>query len=73
MKLQKLCYYCQAWHLAKSGQPLFKEDFARWDYGPVCRELFSQHRKMLYITESDIDTSLCSFVDLPVEIKNMYA
>jgi uncharacterized phage-associated protein len=44
MKLQKLCYYCQAWHLAWYGKSLFPEDFERWDNGPVCRELFDLHR-----------------------------
>lgn len=27
MKLQRLCYYCQAWHLAWEGHELFPEDF----------------------------------------------
>jgi uncharacterized phage-associated protein len=27
MKLQKLCYYCQALSLACEGKPLFAEDF----------------------------------------------
>lgn len=26
-KLQKLCYYSQAWHLAWTERPLFDEDF----------------------------------------------
>ncbi len=26
-KLQKLCYYSQAWELAWTGNPLFEEDF----------------------------------------------
>lgn len=40
MKLQKLCYYCQAWHLVWADKPLFKEEFEAWANGPVCRELF---------------------------------
>jgi uncharacterized phage-associated protein len=34
-KLHALCYYCQAWHLAMYGRPLFKEDFVKcenWDW-----------------------------------------
>ena len=27
MKLQKLCYYCQAWSLVWDDSPLFDEDF----------------------------------------------
>ncbi len=40
MKLQKLCYYCQAWSLVWDDAPLFNEDFQAWTNGPVCPELF---------------------------------
>ena len=36
-KLQKLCYYSQAWSLAWTETPLFEEDFEAWKNGPVCR------------------------------------
>jgi len=35
LKLQKLLYYSQAWHLALQNQPLFNEDFQAWIHGPV--------------------------------------
>lgn len=44
MKLQKLCYYCQAWTLAWDEIPLFEEDFEAWANGPICRELFNVHK-----------------------------
>jgi uncharacterized phage-associated protein len=34
-KLQKLLYYCQGWHLAWTGRPLFSERIEAWDMGPV--------------------------------------
>ena len=40
MKLQKLCYYAQAWSLAWNDKPLFEEDFYAWKSGPVCHDLF---------------------------------
>ena len=40
MKLQKLCYYSQAWALVWDDAPLFNEDFQAWANGPVCPELF---------------------------------
>lgn len=43
-KLQKLCYYSQAWHLAWTEKPLFDEDFEAWANGPVCPELFHAHQ-----------------------------
>ena len=39
MRLQRLCYYAQAWSLAQSGKPLFNEDFYAWTTGPVCTQL----------------------------------
>jgi uncharacterized phage-associated protein len=35
MKLQKLLYYAQAWHLALKNQPLFEAEFEAWIHGPV--------------------------------------
>lgn len=43
-KLQKLCYYSQAWALAWSdNDPLFLEEFEAWANGPVCRALYIKH------------------------------
>lgn len=44
MKLQKLCYYSQAWSLVWDGVPLFAERIEAWRDGPVIRELFSAHK-----------------------------
>lgn len=35
MKLQKLLYYMQGFHLAYFGTPLFDEEMEAWQYGPV--------------------------------------
>ncbi len=40
MKLQKLCYYSQAWSLVWNDKELFEEEFHAWTNGPVCKELF---------------------------------
>jgi putative toxin-antitoxin system, antitoxin component, xre family len=40
MKLQKMCYFVQGWHLVINGYPMFAEDFHAWKYGPVCPELY---------------------------------
>ena len=60
MKLQKLCYYAQAWTLVWTKKPLFEEDFLRWDNGPVCRELFNEHKGRFVISEQDISEKLFS-------------
>ena len=53
MKLQKLCYYAQAWSLAWDGVPLFEEDFQAWANGPVCPKLFVRHKGKFEISVSD--------------------
>lgn len=52
MKLQKLCYYSQAWHLVWRDKPLFREDFQAWANGPVCRELFDIHHGLFSVDAS---------------------
>ena len=52
-KLQKLCYYSQAWTIAWGEDPLFGEDFQAWANGPVCPELFYQH-KGVYIVRPEM-------------------
>lgn len=42
LKLQKLLYYGQAWHLALKDRPIFREDFQAWIHGPV---LPSQYKR----------------------------
>ncbi len=53
-KLQKLCYYSQAWSLAWTEKPLFQEDFQAWSNGPVCPELFHIHRGRFVVCADDI-------------------
>jgi uncharacterized phage-associated protein len=40
VKLQKLLYYCQGWHLAFTGAPLFEEEIQAWANGPVVADLW---------------------------------
>jgi uncharacterized phage-associated protein len=47
MKLQKLCYYSQAWSLVWDEAPLFDEEFQAWANGPVAPDLYSLHRGQL--------------------------
>lgn len=53
MKLQKLCYYSQAWALVWNDSPLFNEDFQAWANGPVCPELFHKTQGMYSVNASD--------------------
>lgn len=53
-KLQKLCYYAQAWTVAWGEPRLFNEDFQAWSNGPVCPELFHAHQGMYRISSKDL-------------------
>ena len=53
-KLQKLCYYCQAWSLAWDDVPLFEEEFHAWASGPWCDELYAKTKRYLSITTDNI-------------------
>ena len=44
MKLQKLVYYCQAWHIAWHDDVLFPDRIEAWVDGPVAPELWRKHR-----------------------------
>lgn len=44
MKLQKLVYYSQAWHLVWSDSALFDEPIQAWANGPVTPALYEKHR-----------------------------
>lgn len=44
LKLQKLVYYAQAWHLALHGERLIADDFQAWVHGPVCVPLYQRFR-----------------------------
>lgn len=45
LKLQKLCYYAQAWFLAFYGRPMFRQEFEAWAHGPVCSPLWRIYRE----------------------------
>lgn len=45
LKLQKLCYYAQAWALTLDDAPLFPERIEAWAHGPVIPELYKRFKK----------------------------
>ena len=42
-KLQKLCYYAQAWHCALLNRPLFDDEIQAWVHGPVAPALYPKY------------------------------
>ena len=43
LKLQKLLYYQQGYHLAAFDTPLFEENVEAWMYGPVVPKVYSAY------------------------------
>lgn len=64
LKLQKLVYYAQAWHLAIHGEPLFQEDFQAWVHGPVIPELYQKYQSFSWRPiEEDANPQLSQTVE----------
>jgi uncharacterized phage-associated protein len=69
LKLQKLCYYAQGFHLASSGVRLFPNDIEAWQHGPVVPELY-HHYKCHASSELPLSEDFDSNA-LPKKIKNL--
>ena len=63
MKLQKLVYYAQAWHLVWEERPLFDAPIEAWANGPVCRALYARHRGRFVVDEWDGDPDALDAAD----------
>lgn len=55
MKLQKLCYYSQAWHLVWEDKPLFEDQIEAWANGPVAPVLYRAHRGKFGLQPGEIN------------------
>ena len=44
LKLQKLLYYAQGWHLALIDEPLFDEPIQAWVHGPAVRAVYNRFK-----------------------------
>ncbi len=53
-KLQKLCYYSQAWNLVWHDIPLYDSPIMAFAHGPVIKELYDYHKGQFSIKSSDI-------------------
>lgn len=69
LKLQKLCYYAQAWSLVLDNDQLFDETFEAWAHGPANHKLFDKYRDKGYspILETDSKFNVAIFTDNQIE------
>ena len=45
LKLQKLLYYAQAWHMVNFNQRLFSEGIEAWVFGPVVPSIYRKYKR----------------------------
>lgn len=45
LKLQKLLYYAQGYHLAVHGEPLFDDPIEAWQHGPVVPSVYHEFKE----------------------------
>ncbi|WP_026828216.1 Panacea domain-containing protein [Exiguobacterium artemiae] len=50
LKLQKLLYYAQGFHLINTGERLFRAELEAWAHGPVVREIYFEYKEFGYHT-----------------------
>ena len=65
LKIQKLLYYVQGYHLAYFDAPIIEDDFQAWAHGPVSKKLFNSlkdksilHTDLVYKEKEDIESIL---------------
>ena len=50
LKLQKLLYYVQGWHLGIHGEPVFSQSIQAWIHGPVVPFVFGKFKHYKWTT-----------------------
>ncbi len=70
LKVQKLLYYVQAWHLALYDEPLFDDHFEAWVHGPVQPSVYARFKQYGWrpiLDEPCLDGN--SMPDLPEDVR----
>lgn len=67
-RLQKLCYYAQAWYFTLKGKKLANTEFEAWVHGPVSRDLWNDYKSLysegLYMADISVDTVGSQYEDI---------
>lgn len=58
MKLQKIVYYSQAYHLVTRGEALFENRIEAWRNGPVAYDLYKKHEHEFVISNGYFGESI---------------
>ena len=71
LKLQKLLYYAQAWHLAFCDDPLFDDPIEAWVHGPVVPEIFRTYRHLKWSPIPNVGRPIES-VDIAEHLRDVW-
>ena len=77
LRLQKLLYYAQGFHLASYNTPFFSESILAWNFGPVVESLYFKYKKyksgvIPQPTNPDINIFNPDQIDLMKDIYSVY-
>ncbi|MCS3839524.1 putative phage-associated protein [Pseudomonas sp. JAI111] len=77
LKLQKLVYYAQGFHLAVFDRPLFDEQIEAWTHGPVVPSVYHHYKQhgsgsIPFPTDFDANVFSVQQMDLLNEVQQIY-
>ncbi|WP_426307764.1 Panacea domain-containing protein [Acidovorax facilis] len=76
LKLQKLLYYAQGFHLALFDRPLFESDIRAWTHGPVVADVYHAYKHYgsspIPRAEFDMESLSREEQDLLAEVYQVY-
>ncbi len=63
LKLYKLAYYAQAWHLVWEGRPLFSDRIEAWKHGPVPATCYKERSVGIIAPSANLTENQRSTID----------
>ncbi|MGZ5135866.1 MAG: Panacea domain-containing protein, partial [Flavitalea sp.] len=72
LKLQKLLYYMQGYHLAFFGDKLFEDNLEAWTYGPVVPDVYHRFKENRSLG-IDLDPDRYKEIPLKPEEEDMFS
>ncbi|UAM97948.1 SocA family protein [Polaribacter litorisediminis] len=69
LKIQKVLFYIQAYHLAYFDKPIIEDEFQAWVHGPVSRKIYDS-AKDISILHTELQFTLEDDEQSPIDIIN---
>jgi uncharacterized phage-associated protein len=71
LKLQKLLYYLQGYHLAFFGEPFFDNNIEAWTYGPVVPDVYHRFKENKHLA-IELDEQEFKRIDFKPKVQDMF-